>query len=56
MNSIIQEIMAANLFNPHAGYDVDEDLICDYLNLYPIICDITDRVTHFKQWLNGDFS
>ncbi len=45
-SKLIDDILALRLFNPHAGYDVDYDIVCDYLDESD-----TPSVQGFKDWL-----
>lgn len=51
---VIQDVLAASLFNKHSGYDVDYDDVLQYLDEFPDSSLIKDRVHHFKLWLKLD--
>lgn len=54
---VIRAVEAEHVINPNTGKEVDAQFILDYLKINPPRPDIANnRVAHFKQWLNGDFS
>lgn len=51
---IIRDILAAKLVNPKSTSDVTADDIFAYLDEYTTVPEGTDRVKHFKKWLDGE--
>lgn len=54
-NEIIDSILAAKLHSPVASYDVDAEMVQDFLNDFGSYIDIVDDpVEAFKSWMEGE--